>query len=113
MKNTSFTIVAALSMFAFTNNALSQAVETATPAEATVTALATETETAESFASPMERIAAVCALREKIVLTKNAIKACDGDEAQMPALSKNGSRFLKGRTGAEFNTLIANFAAFQ
>lgn len=48
----------------------------------------------------------------KIVLTGKAHGACKGNAKFMPKLIKKGTRFTKARTGAEFNTLIANIAAF-
>jgi hypothetical protein len=108
-------IVSMLAAIAIANNALATEVA-ATEVAATEVAsveMTKEEIAANSLASTMAAFAEVCEMRETIVLSKDAIAACDGNEKKMPSTVKNGTRFTKGRTGAEFNTLIANIAAFR
>lgn len=69
--------------------------------------------TVEQVNAIKSMIAPVCAKSDKIVLSKAAIKACAGDEKQFPKLTKKGDKLTKGKTGAEFSTLLANLAAFN
>jgi len=97
----------AISAMSFNHAMAQDAVTTETVETATVEM------TAENLASTMAMMQPICNLRDTIVLSKDAIAACDGNEKKLPKLTKKGDRFTKGRTGAEFNTLIANLAAFQ
>lgn len=105
MKNTVFAIFAATALFTTANNALSQ--------EVASIELTKEEIVAENLASTMEAFAEICAMQDTIILSKDAIAACDGNEKKMPTPIKKGTRFAKARTGAEFNTLIANIAVFR
>ena len=57
--------------------------------------------------------ATICSLAtaEKLVLSKKAIANC-ADNVQPKAI-KAQTRYTAGKTGAEFNTLIANIAIFN
>lgn len=114
MNKFALAIVTVTAIFATANNALSQDA-TATETVETVAAVEMTKEeiAANRLASTMEAMATICSMQDKIILSKDAIAACAGDEKKMPTAVKNGSRFTKARTGAEFNTLIANLAAFQ
>ena len=78
--------------------------------EITPTPAPTPTQTVEAV---MAMIAPICAIKKRIVLSQKAQNACEGLEKDMPKLTKKGDRLTKGRTGAEFTTLLANIAFFQ
>lgn len=69
--------------------------------------------TPEQIAAAMAIIKPICDKSTVIVLSKQASGACAGDVKFMPRVTKKGDKLTKGKTGAEFATLLANIAAFN